>query len=175
MKVENGTFECIAGTVILVLCNTLCFAIALEVAAFHLFSPFVVINVEHLLGPICHHLFERSFDFHGEQFPVCARCTGLYVGWVVGTLFNFLTKPFDLNTVQRQRLMFSVTVWLLANICALLEKFGIMATSNLVRFFLGLPLGIVPGFWLSNIGRGLLAVSQSCQHNTIPACGQPEA
>jgi uncharacterized membrane protein len=31
-------------------------------------------------GVVCHQLPERSFHFWGRQFPVCARCAGLYVG-----------------------------------------------------------------------------------------------
>src|SRR5215510_6838555 len=29
---------------------------------------------------ICHQRPERSFFIHGLQLPVCARCTGLYIG-----------------------------------------------------------------------------------------------
>lgn len=29
---------------------------------------------------ICHGLPERSFHIKGHQFPVCARCTGIYLG-----------------------------------------------------------------------------------------------
>src|SRR3954465_2024069 len=29
---------------------------------------------------ICHQRPERTFFVHGQQMPVCARCTGLYLG-----------------------------------------------------------------------------------------------
>ena len=35
---------------------------------------------------ICHQLPNRSFYFWGAQLPVCARCTGLYVGASVAAL-----------------------------------------------------------------------------------------
>lgn len=31
-------------------------------------------------GLVCHQLPERSFHLWGAQLPVCARCTGLYLG-----------------------------------------------------------------------------------------------
>jgi uncharacterized membrane protein len=35
---------------------------------------------------VCHQLPNRSFYFSGAQLPVCARCTGLYVGAAVAAL-----------------------------------------------------------------------------------------
>jgi hypothetical protein len=37
-------------------------------------------------GLICHQRPERSFHFWGAQFPVCARCAGIYVGAVAGAV-----------------------------------------------------------------------------------------
>ncbi|MEO7133716.1 MAG: DUF2085 domain-containing protein, partial [Vicinamibacterales bacterium] len=35
---------------------------------------------------ICHQLPERSFFWAGQQLPVCARCTGLYVSGAFGLI-----------------------------------------------------------------------------------------
>ncbi|WP_418819769.1 DUF2085 domain-containing protein [Ruminococcus sp.] len=32
----------------------------------------------------CHQRPDRSFFFHGWQFPVCARCTGVLAGQLIG-------------------------------------------------------------------------------------------
>jgi uncharacterized membrane protein len=42
--------------------------------------------VYHIGSLICHQLPERSFYFWGAQMPVCARCTGLYVGAAAAAL-----------------------------------------------------------------------------------------
>lgn len=34
----------------------------------------------------CHQLPQRSFFYHGKQFPVCARCTGVFLGEGIGIL-----------------------------------------------------------------------------------------
>ena len=33
---------------------------------------------------VCHRLPERSFSWNGHSFPVCARCTGVFVGQLSG-------------------------------------------------------------------------------------------
>lgn len=45
-----------------------------------------------LLGEMsgCHRMPERSFFFKGKQFPVCARCTGAFIGYFIG----YVTFPF---------------------------------------------------------------------------------
>lgn len=45
------------------------------------------------LGSIfgCHQLPERSFFFHGYQFPVCMRCTGILIGEMLAlSLYKYL-------------------------------------------------------------------------------------
>ena len=39
----------------------------------------------------CHQMPERSFFYKGYQFPVCARCTGLMVGYLLG-IFVYLLE-----------------------------------------------------------------------------------
>ena len=34
----------------------------------------------------CHQMPERSFFWRGYQFPVCARCTGVFLGQIAGML-----------------------------------------------------------------------------------------
>lgn len=35
----------------------------------------------------CHRLPERSFFFRGKQFPLCSRCTGILIGYIIGILY----------------------------------------------------------------------------------------
>ena len=39
---------------------------------------------------------ERSFSFRGKQFPVCARCTGVFIGEVLGI---FLFKVGEISNI----------------------------------------------------------------------------
>lgn len=37
----------------------------------------------------CHQIPERSFFFKGFQFPICARCTGILIGYITSPIFIF--------------------------------------------------------------------------------------
>jgi len=45
---------------------------------------------------MCHRLPERSFFFRGKQFPLCARCTGIFIGYMVGLLYAFTFGSIEL-------------------------------------------------------------------------------
>ncbi len=38
----------------------------------------------------CHQLPERSFFVKGYQFPVCARCTGVLIGYIISLILHFI-------------------------------------------------------------------------------------
>lgn len=40
---------------------------------------------------MCHQKPERSFHFKGKQFPLCARCTGMLVGYFAGICIAVIT------------------------------------------------------------------------------------
>lgn len=91
---------------------------------------------------VCHQLPHRSFRLFSAQMPVCARCTGIYVGAaiaaaiakVLGDQRPATERPWDIRLV----------LGLAALPCAitLIDEWttGVMP-SNFVRAAAGLPLG----------------------------------
>lgn len=45
--------------------------------------------LHHGFSRICHQLETRSFFIGGHPLPVCARCTGIYAGFLSGSLLAF--------------------------------------------------------------------------------------
>ena len=41
---------------------------------------------------MCHQKPERSFHFKGKQFPLCARCTGILIGYFLGIIMACITQ-----------------------------------------------------------------------------------
>src|SRR5436190_23467383 len=42
---------------------------------------------------VCHQLVSHSFVIGGHPLPVCARCTGIYLGALVGLLMLWWLRP----------------------------------------------------------------------------------
>ena len=42
----------------------------------------------------CHRLPERSFFWKGRKFPLCARCMGIYVGFLAMPLYVFCSPSW---------------------------------------------------------------------------------
>lgn len=40
----------------------------------------------------CHCRDDRSFHFHGKKFPICARCTGEFIGIVISVISCFFFR-----------------------------------------------------------------------------------
>jgi len=47
---------------------------------------------------VCHQLDERSFHVDGQRLPLCARCSGMYLGAVLGVTYLTLTYPRSAGT-----------------------------------------------------------------------------
>ena len=80
----------------------------------------------------CHQRPDRSFFIRGKQFPVCARCTGLFVGECVGFVCYRLIKPPIAVLLVFCGLMF--LDWLV-------QYLRIRESTNTRRFITGLLCG----------------------------------
>jgi len=93
---------------------------------------------------VCHQRPERSFVVHGRQLPVCARCTGLYLG--AATAAPLALAVATAMAVSRARWVFVVAA-LPTLITWTAEFAGLAHFSNAGRFVAALPLGFIAA-WL---------------------------
>jgi len=66
-------------------------AIGMVFAWLYMAPPGILGKVDALGYAVCHQLDSHSFHIAGQELPLCARCTGMYLGAVVGLLFQVLT------------------------------------------------------------------------------------
>ena len=100
-------------------------------------------------SPLCHQISERSFHVEGHAFAVCARCTGIYMGFAAGVIFYPLMRSLKRTDTPGRKWLLLAAVPTLVDWS--LGFFGIWANTHLSRFLTGALLGtvcalfIVPG------------------------------
>ena len=93
---------------------------------------------------ICHQRADRSFTTNGLQWPVCARCAGLYLSGAAGAALGWLGLAGW--SVSRARWLLGLAA-LPTAVTWTLEVTGVMPFSNSARALAALPLGVTAG-WL---------------------------
>lgn len=99
-----------------------------------------------MFGRVCHGIPERAFYLEGYPLAVCARCTGIYLGFAAGVLVYPLVRSLQRgDTPQRKWL-------LLATVPALLDfalgLAGIWENTHLSRSLTGALLGAAAAFYV---------------------------
>ena len=82
----------------------------------------------------CHQMYERSFTYKGYQFPVCARCTGIFVGNIIGVFLYIMNFKISIRT--------GIVLILIMTVDGLLQLFKIKDSTNIRRLITGNFAGI---------------------------------
>jgi uncharacterized membrane protein len=100
---------------------------------------------------ICHQQAVRSFALWSQQLPVCARCTGIYVGAAIAALLSLFgvargVQPRDRGPERAARQLNAKGTFLLVaalpTAVTLAYEWSTSTTpSNVVRAIAGFPLG----------------------------------
>ncbi len=97
-------------------------------------------------APLCHQMGERSLVLFGGPLAVCARCTGLYLGAVLGLAAGawlFVGRP---RTIPRPWLAALV---LPTAVDGVLAALGVSPLGDVPRFALAIPAGCAAGVLLA--------------------------
>ncbi len=90
-----------------------------------------------LCSHICHQKPDRSLYIAGVQFPLCARCTGIYASMI----FALIVIPVE-EKIRYRTLYSALTMAVLVNCITFIPGYD----SATVRFIVGSALGTVLGF-----------------------------
>jgi uncharacterized membrane protein len=99
---------------------------------------------------LCHRIMERSFTINGHQFPLCARCTGMYLGAALTIATLFLAGRAKWVLLPRK--------WLFLTFLGLIGLMGIDGLNSYSHFFPYAPHLYEPRNWLrlvTGTGAGL--------------------
>lgn len=93
----------------------------------------------------CHRMPERSFFWRGKKFPVCARCTGVHIGYITFPLFVF--NVIEIN------LLWTMLLIIPTYIDGLIQAYLNIESTNIRRFITGLMSGVGMMSLVSIIGK----------------------
>lgn len=95
-------------------------------------------------GPACHQQAERCLDLGFGPFAVCARCTGLYAGGLIGLLWVALT-----GVQLRPRPRWLLVAVILNVIDVAVGLVGLSGLPNWPRLAIAFPVGLLCGLYLA--------------------------
>lgn len=97
-----------------------------------------------LFRVMCHGRIERSLALFDVPMPICARCTGIYVGLLAGLAF-FAVLPAIREEVMR-RISFAAVTPLAID--GLTQLAGFRESTNTLRVITGVVAGLAFGLWI---------------------------
>lgn len=147
MDQENATPHSSAGSIKWIVF----LAVGLLLVGWLLNTPEGLLGKADAVGyAVCHRIDARSFHLGDRQFPLCARCSGMYLGAVLGLGFLALTAP-------RRGGMPARRLWPI--LALLLLAFGGDGLNSYLHLFPGAPALYEPNNTLrlvTGTGMGLL-------------------
>lgn len=117
-------------------------AVSVLVIAVFLFSPPVtLLDKTHAIGyAVCHQIPGRSFHLDGQSLPLCARCTGTYLGALLGLVGMSLMKRRHSVELPPARVLITLV--------AFIGLMGIDGVNSYLTFFPKVPHLYEPQNWL---------------------------
>jgi uncharacterized membrane protein len=122
-------------------------------------APLWTMAVYAIGSKICHQIPARSFHVNGVQWPVCARCLGLYLSAPFGAVATLVAHD---RAIRGDGRLWRLGSWPLLILTAIptaltlaIEWSGWGAPSNAARALSALPLGAAIAFLVVRAAAGL--------------------
>ena len=110
--------------------------------------PWSVLGKAHLIGyGICHQIPERTFFFNNHPLPLCARCSGIYLGAMVGFVGLLIAGRRRVGELPPGRVLLILGGFIVV--------MGIDGVNSYLTFFPNVPHLYEPQNWL-RLATGML-------------------
>lgn len=106
---------------------------------------------------LCHQIPSHSYVLQGVQLPLCARCTGLYLGSLIGLVFALFSGK-KAGIPKKPYLIFLLVIFVIwggdgvnSLVSDFLNRPFLYQTTNLTRTITGFGMGLVMATALSTL------------------------
>jgi uncharacterized membrane protein len=121
-------------------------------------------------APLCHQIPGRSFRLFGQPLAVCARCFGIYMGFLAGAAAYPWIRGFSRLRLPDTRLFLALTAPIAVDAAANLLR--IWSLDNFLRFLTGLAWGtILPFYFMTGIGELVNSEGKTPSDGRLPGSG----
>jgi uncharacterized membrane protein len=121
--------------------------------------------------PVCHQVASRCFHFLGHPLAVCARCSGIYLGFLAGLGLYALRRGFHRVQLPSTRAFLAISAPIVLD--TLGNFLRLWSTGNTVRFATGVLWGaILPFYFITGVAEFVLAGKGSISFSVIRVKGQ---
>lgn len=86
----------------------------------------------------CHRIPERTFRINGRLFPVCARCTGLYIGLCTFIITTIFFNWYSLSNL----ILIGIALLIPTGLDGMTQALRIRKSNNIIRASTGLIGGL---------------------------------
>jgi uncharacterized membrane protein len=120
-------------------------AAAAILVGFLLIAPAGILSKADAIGyAVCHRLDARSFHVDGQQLPLCARCSGMYLGAVLGLAFLSLRYRRSAGTPPK----IAIVILVLLGLAFAVD--GVNSYLYLMKSVYGSRLSFIPTLYVPN-------------------------
>lgn len=111
---------------------------------------------------VCHRISTRSYFLGDRQLPLCARCSGMYLGALVGLIYQ--TRPGRLGRMPARKILLVLGMFLVA--------FAVDGINSFLHLYPNIPGLYEPKNWLrlltgTGVGLGISAVLMPIFNQTV--------
>ena len=94
---------------------------------------------------LCHGIIARCLTLWGAPMPICARCSAIYAGLVIGSLLFSATWKWIDPRIMRGLLVLAA---LPIAVDGITQAIGLRQSTNFLRLATGFPVAVMLALWL---------------------------
>jgi uncharacterized membrane protein len=103
-----------------------------------------------VFSPTCHQIPSRCVSAFGYPTAVCARCLGIYAGFLLGIMIFPILRGFSIPAMPKAKTFILVSVPIVIDTAG--NFLGIWISPSWVRFLTGLVWGLIlPFYFLTGV------------------------